>query len=1125
MKRKSFLAAFFVIFIYMMVQVAMIGTQPNPSGFFAPSMVFAGTADLPQDGQKIVPNTRPMVLVNPKTAKEKNYNSPKPSGTTTLTVNKEGVGSGKVTASPGELAWNGRTGTADYESGTVVTLTAAAGAGSTFAGWGGACSGSGSTATVNMDLSKSCTATFNGRRLLVLDNANNEMAGALDKMGYQYTVLDAAGFEAAVLNNYDVIMTAWQLPSSSVNALIKRKTDIANWTRAGGRVFTSSSVNVAYNGNNDWSWVPLSVTPPVGVVDGDDVEVVATNHALMKDPNILTSESMSNWMQAYHNIWESYDPGFELIAKNSSDQALILSASYGEGMIVVSGSDPEYHTLYGPQAAEQYMENLLNWAGESDSGRIVGTVTSSAGGAPVAGVEVAASGPSSATSVTGDDGSYSINYLTPGSYTLTFTKTGYNTATSSGVTVNSGATTTENKAMTPVATCTYTLSPTSANYPAGSNTGRINVTTQSGCTWDATTEDSWISFDYSGAGFASDFKNNAEGWSQQTGNWSVSGGSYNTSGVSGYYATTAYEGSYENFTYRAYVKRVGTRNYVNNILMRGTPAPIGGENNWNNAYDFGYSNAGYFRVVKWVNGSITWLQGWAATTAVVEGEWNEMKVVASGSSLSFYINDTLVWQGTDGSISSGRVGVGLSTNTTDNNQIYVDSAEVTVSASAAQANSTANALSSEQAYLNRNAGKDASRRRHHGYFDGSAAGAEAELKAAGISATSLSRKSTGTYWRKSAANSSASSGGTGNGVINYRVTENTGAERTGTITVTGVNYSIKQAGANVGTPISWGDAKIAALFSDYGSSNGIWSNDGSTWSRLSDWKPAQMIRSAEGGIVVSFNQYGEGGNGIWNYNGSSWNRLTDWFPTNMTAYGDNKLAGKFSDYGSSGNGVWSHDGTGWTRITEWLPEGMAAVDGKLYGVFAQYDSGNGIWKNNAGTSWDRITDWIPDRIGTWGARLVAVFSNYGGSGNGLWIYENGSWRRATEWVPVQVHPWKGNTELAAVFNNYNNGNGLWSYDGSSWRKLSNRIPAALTHMGTADLATIFREGADSGVWKYTSADGSWQRVSDWVPQTIGASGDYVTGVFDIYNSDNGVWKYSGGSWTHMTDWIPREPKP
>ena len=71
--------------------------------------------------------------------------------TFTLTVGYAGTGTGGVSASP-----PGPT----YASGTVVTLSASPGSGSTFAGWSGACSGTGSC-TVTMNSNLSVTATFN----------------------------------------------------------------------------------------------------------------------------------------------------------------------------------------------------------------------------------------------------------------------------------------------------------------------------------------------------------------------------------------------------------------------------------------------------------------------------------------------------------------------------------------------------------------------------------------------------------------------------------------------------------------------------------------------------------------------------------------------------------------------------------------------------------------------------------------------------------------------------------------------------------------------------------------------------------------------------------------------------
>lgn len=76
----------------------------------------------------------------------------------TVSVAKGGTGSGTVTSSIGGLNC-GATCAASLSSGTAVTLTASPAAGSTFAGWGGACSGTASC-SLTVNASVSVTASF-----------------------------------------------------------------------------------------------------------------------------------------------------------------------------------------------------------------------------------------------------------------------------------------------------------------------------------------------------------------------------------------------------------------------------------------------------------------------------------------------------------------------------------------------------------------------------------------------------------------------------------------------------------------------------------------------------------------------------------------------------------------------------------------------------------------------------------------------------------------------------------------------------------------------------------------------------------------------------------------------------
>ena len=77
-----------------------------------------------------------------------------------LAVTKGGAGTGTVTSSPSGINC-GSTCNTCYNSGTSVTLTAAAAGGSTFGGWSGACSGTATACTVSMTAARNVTATFN----------------------------------------------------------------------------------------------------------------------------------------------------------------------------------------------------------------------------------------------------------------------------------------------------------------------------------------------------------------------------------------------------------------------------------------------------------------------------------------------------------------------------------------------------------------------------------------------------------------------------------------------------------------------------------------------------------------------------------------------------------------------------------------------------------------------------------------------------------------------------------------------------------------------------------------------------------------------------------------------------
>jgi len=86
---------------------------------------------------------------------------PPPAGSFTLTVTKNGAGSGTVSSSPAGITNCAATCNASFPENTAVTLTAAVGNNSTFGSWSGCASTNGLTCSLTMNAAKSVTATFN----------------------------------------------------------------------------------------------------------------------------------------------------------------------------------------------------------------------------------------------------------------------------------------------------------------------------------------------------------------------------------------------------------------------------------------------------------------------------------------------------------------------------------------------------------------------------------------------------------------------------------------------------------------------------------------------------------------------------------------------------------------------------------------------------------------------------------------------------------------------------------------------------------------------------------------------------------------------------------------------------
>jgi subtilisin family serine protease len=195
-----------------------------------------------------------------------------------------------------------------------------------------------------------------------------------------------------------------------------------------------------------------------------------------------------------------------------------------------------------------------------------------------------------------------------------------------------------------------------------------------GGTWRAFSALKLFSITTYGPAFASTFTSDALGWSAVYGAWARSStGFYWTPGIVNNFASAKHANYYGPLTYQAKMKRFGScTGCANFLIIRGTPTPLEATaKDWNKGLRFQYSNSGYFSVWKVDNGTWTAIKTWTPTSAILQNNWNILKVSASGGNMKYYINNILVWSGAVVAEPYGQVGIGTYTDATAN-YLYFD---------------------------------------------------------------------------------------------------------------------------------------------------------------------------------------------------------------------------------------------------------------------------------------------------------------------------------------------------------------------------------------------------------------------------------------------------------------------
>lgn len=186
-------------------------------------------------------------------------------------------------------------------------------------------------------------------------------------------------------------------------------------------------------------------------------------------------------------------------------------------------------------------------------------------------------------------------------------------------------------------------------------------------------------------GFDEPFDADISRWTESYGTWHNADLQRLSTSVGNNFALASYAGAeFSDLDYSARVRRSDDDDNPTFLTIR-DGGSAGSSACWcanEGCYSFEISPAQNFAVWSCKSNAWTQVQAFSHSEFINPGTaWNEMRVVAQGEELSFYINGSLLWQGRDDTHASGSVGVGL-VNFSDEkiNTLDVEWARLTVPA-------------------------------------------------------------------------------------------------------------------------------------------------------------------------------------------------------------------------------------------------------------------------------------------------------------------------------------------------------------------------------------------------------------------------------------------------------------
>lgn len=164
-------------------------------------------------------------------------------------------------------------------------------------------------------------------------------------------------------------------------------------------------------------------------------------------------------------------------------------------------------------------------------------------------------------------------------------------------------------------------------------------------------------------GFYEPFDADISRWSNVNGDWYNADGQRLATAVDDNWALAVYAGdTFSDFDYSARVRRLSASDQPVFLSIRGN-GEAQDQDCWcagTSCYSFEISNSQDYAVWSCTDSEWEPLVRPTHSAVINPGDaWNDLRVVAEGEALSFFINEQRVWQGRDSAHGSGLVGIGL----------------------------------------------------------------------------------------------------------------------------------------------------------------------------------------------------------------------------------------------------------------------------------------------------------------------------------------------------------------------------------------------------------------------------------------------------------------------------------